>query len=199
MKHKILLLACTTALLASCSSTYRNGQTPDDVYYSPVRLTDDDNQKEEQKRDQVSNQHDRQIRMARYDRRWRDLDDFDCRYDPYRYGYGYGYYYNPYYYPFPVFFSSPIRNPKNNAPRTTSLGSYRYEEIKTVNPKTGVVENIYRGRRYNQSNAGRVIREIFSPSNNQSSGGNNNSTYSPSSSGSRSSGAPVSRPARGNR
>ena len=36
MKTKYLLLVGMVVVLASCSSAYRNGQTPDDVYYSPV-------------------------------------------------------------------------------------------------------------------------------------------------------------------
>src|SRR5688500_2078275 len=38
MKPPILLLALTSALaLGSCTTAYKTGQTPDDVYYSPVR------------------------------------------------------------------------------------------------------------------------------------------------------------------
>ena len=36
MKTKLILLAGTVAVLSSCSTAYRIGQTPDDVYYSPV-------------------------------------------------------------------------------------------------------------------------------------------------------------------
>lgn len=37
MKARILLLAAGIATLTSCSSLYKTGQTPDDVYYSPAR------------------------------------------------------------------------------------------------------------------------------------------------------------------
>ena len=37
MKARILLLAAGIASLTSCSSLYKTGQTPDDVYYSPAR------------------------------------------------------------------------------------------------------------------------------------------------------------------
>jgi hypothetical protein len=37
MNSKILLLAISVAALSSCSTAYKNGQTPDDVYYSPER------------------------------------------------------------------------------------------------------------------------------------------------------------------
>jgi hypothetical protein len=36
MNTRILLLALSVAALSSCSSVYKSGQTPDDVYYSPA-------------------------------------------------------------------------------------------------------------------------------------------------------------------
>src|ERR1700712_1733380 len=36
---KILFLALGVAALSSCSSAYRMGQTPDDVYYSPGKVS----------------------------------------------------------------------------------------------------------------------------------------------------------------
>ena len=36
MKIRYLLFACSIAVLSSCSTAYRSGQTPDDVYYSPT-------------------------------------------------------------------------------------------------------------------------------------------------------------------
>src|SRR5215218_163499 len=35
---KILFLALGVAALSSCSTAYKMGQTPDDVYYSPARV-----------------------------------------------------------------------------------------------------------------------------------------------------------------
>lgn len=40
MNTRLLLLAATLAGLTSCSTAYRTGQTPDDVYYSPERQVD---------------------------------------------------------------------------------------------------------------------------------------------------------------
>lgn len=199
MNIKILLIALGVVSVSSCSTAYRNGQTPDDVYYSPARAieeTEEDN-KEEDSRVYNDAQHDRQVRMSRYDRRWRDFDDdFNWRYDPYRYGYSYGYYYNPYYFPFPVYLGGiTVRNPKNSTPRMTNLGSYQYSNIQVVNPKTGVVESTNRGRQYNRNNSGGIIRQIIAPSGNRSSG-NDTRSYSPSSSGRSGSGSPVSRPTR---
>lgn len=37
MNTRILLLALSVVALSSCSSMYKSGQTPDDVYYSPAR------------------------------------------------------------------------------------------------------------------------------------------------------------------
>jgi hypothetical protein len=37
MKIKYLLFCCVIIILASCSSAYKIGQTPDDVYYSPAK------------------------------------------------------------------------------------------------------------------------------------------------------------------
>src|SRR6185436_18855803 len=41
MKRQILLLAMTAAALSSCTTAYKTGQTPDDVYYSPARPQDE--------------------------------------------------------------------------------------------------------------------------------------------------------------
>ena len=37
MKSRILSVFALAILLASCSSAYRQAQTPDDVYYSPAK------------------------------------------------------------------------------------------------------------------------------------------------------------------
>jgi hypothetical protein len=210
MKYRILLIALSAAAFSSCSSVYKSGQTPDDVYYSPARPIEEERKQE---REQVYNRpaEDRQIRMAIYDRRWRDFDDdYNCHYDPYRYGYTYGYYYNPYYYPSPVYISNiKINNPKNTTIRTTNLGSYQSSNMVVVNPKTGTTQWIRTGGQYNNSNRNNTRRVLVPTSvNNNSyerSNTNDNRTYSPSnnssgsssSGSSNSSGTPVSRPVRG--
>ncbi len=215
MNVKILLIACVAVSLASCSTAYRSGQTPDDVYFSPVRVVEEEKSEEENTQDQVTDAEEREIRMATRDRRWRDWnDDYDCvcHYDPYRYGYNYGYYYNPYYYPYPVY-SGPIYiNPKNDAPRTTNLGGYNPKTLVVTNPKTGATKwssNI--PKTYNNSNnsgsksSGGVVRRVLTNSSENNS--SNNRSYEPSrsstnssSSGSSSgsSGTPVTRPPRRN-
>ncbi|OYW20132.1 MAG: hypothetical protein B7Z54_02000, partial [Sphingobacteriales bacterium 12-47-4] len=41
MKRQILLASLTALVLGSCTTAYKTGQTPDDVYYSPQREVDD--------------------------------------------------------------------------------------------------------------------------------------------------------------
>ena len=216
MNLKILLFALSAAAISSCSTAYKSGQTPDDVYYSPVRTVEEDTHQERQK-DQVRKEsyRDREIQMAVYDRRWRDFDDdYDYRYDPYHYGYSYGYYYNPYYCHYPVYITNVvIVNPKNTVPRMTNLGSYNNTSYSIVNTKSGTGNWVNNPRPYNNSNnnSNYIRRILTSPlpdnnSNNNStrpSSDNNSRSYSPSSGSSSSgsssggSGTPVARPGRG--
>ncbi len=216
MNFKILLFIFSAAAISSCSTTYKSGQTPDDVYYSPAREIET-TQKEEQKQERpiVRNEYrDRQLVMSIYDRRWRNFDDdYDAYYDPYRYGYNCGYYYNPYYYPCPVYISgATFINPKNTVPRMTNLGSYNYSNMVVINPKVGSSALIRSTRPYNNSNSDQhYIRRVITPTYNPSTNNtyqpaeNNTRTYSPStntsssssSSSGSSSGTPVARPRRG--
>lgn len=41
MKSPILLLAVLVLVISSCTTAYKTGQTPDDVYYSPERPQDE--------------------------------------------------------------------------------------------------------------------------------------------------------------
>ena len=228
MNTKLLLLAIAAFSITSCSTAYKSGQTPDDVYYSPIRGIDEkDNVKQDNTKEEgrIDNYEEREIRMSTRDRRWRDInDDYDysCRYDPYHYGYNYGYYYNPYYYNRPVFLPGyTIVNPKNNTPRMTNLGSYNNNTLVVSNTKTGQTKWVQTNKSYNNSNnnSGSFIRRIITPitsaasssgsTSTRSSGSesNNTRTYTPSSSNSgssssgssgRSSGGSVTRPPRGN-
>lgn len=112
MKHTLLLTFLAAGLLTGCSTMYKSGQTPDDVYYSPGRdiptAREEVRQREQHDRyeDYISSQDDRYLRMKVANRsRWNSLDDFDYWYDsrydfcPYYYNgytgwnhyYGYGY------------------------------------------------------------------------------------------------------------
>ena len=221
MNIKILFFAISAAALGSCSTTYKSGQTPDDVYYSPTRAVNENNYRQ---RDEVktTDYEERQIRMSAYDRRWRSIDydyNYDYSYSPYRYGYDYGYYYNPYYYPCPVYFKGvAISNPINTTPRMANLRTYANSNTVITNQKTSGVYQVNSRKAYTNSNSntGSFIRRVLSSAqnnssnnnyNNRSSTDNNTRTYTPSnnssnsnnssSSGSQSSGS-VSRPTRGN-
>ena len=204
MNSKLLLFVIVAVTACSCSTAYKSGQTPDDVYYSPVRTVEEDNNSK--KSDEVSRDgQERKMKMKSRDARWRDLDDdFDCHYDPYRYGYSYGYYYNPYYYPYPVYSNNCIKysNPKNSTPRMTNLNSYYNTRVSYVNPKTGSVRWVNQGSSYNNSNSsgsrsrGSLFGGIFDGmgSTSGSSSGGGSRGYSPSSGGG--SGISVPRPSR---
>ena len=214
MISKILLSCLVIVAAVGCSTTYKSGQTPDDVYYSPARPAVVTEEREESRRETRDDRRylsygDRQILMGIYDPRWRYFnDDYYAFYDPYRYGYNCGYYYNPYYYPSPVFISgATIINPKNHTPRMTNLGSYNYSNMVVVNPKDGSSQRVRSTRAYNNSNSDKYIRRVIPPAQNNSNNNsyrseNNSRSYSPSNSQgsspsrSGSSGSPVSRPGR---
>src|SRR5688572_6212353 len=101
---KIVLSIVTAALLfTSCSTAYRSGQTPDDVYFSPERpkseeyvRVDDNNDRQYRYRgnDDVASRYDdrydyyddRYLRMRVRNRRmWSDLDFYYS--DPYAFNY----------------------------------------------------------------------------------------------------------------
>jgi hypothetical protein len=201
MNAKILLIALSAAAFTSCSTAYKSGQTPDDVYYSPVRTIEEkkenDRNKEEAKPAENTADNNR-IRMAIRDRRWRDLDnDYDYSYNNSPYHYcncncnNYGYYYNPYYYSKPLYYPRVVPTVAiNSTPRMVNLNTYKnYSSAIVTDPKTGATSTQASSRRYNNSNNGgskfgNIIREVFTPSgnngnNNSSSTNNNTRTYTP--------------------
>lgn len=205
MSLRILLILTTANAFAACNTTYKSGQTPDDVYYSPAGLVItearvDKEKEEKQIREDATTRaesyEEREIRMGIRDRRWRDLNNnYACNcsgdYTPYKYGYGYGYYYNPYYYPAPVYLvTSKYTNPKLSPVRAANLGGYNPElTVKTINPKTGSTEYKRKVGAYNNNNA-TTTREVYSPSNNRTyTPSNNNSSGNSSSNSSQSSGS----------
>src|SRR6185503_20559195 len=100
MKRQILLLAITAAALSSCTTAYKTGQTPDDVYFSPTRPQDEYVRVEEKEQPRYDENYydDRYLRMKVHNRtQWNDLDDW-YSYD--RYGYRANYYYGTYYNPY---------------------------------------------------------------------------------------------------
>ncbi|MEO6948547.1 MAG: hypothetical protein ABI123_02870 [Ginsengibacter sp.] len=113
MKTKYLLLIGLIVILGSCSTTYRSGQTPDDVYYSPAPQNQDsyanNNGDEEGSYYYDDNdgsyyssaQEDRDIRRGIYDRSFRNSISINLGlgmggYSSFGYN-PFGYYsYNPY-------------------------------------------------------------------------------------------------------
>ena len=104
MKPSLLLLALISAAsFTGCSTAYRTGQTPDDVYYSaakPQKEQDDRDEVREDRNNRYQEEYydDRYLRMkVRNHRQWSDLDDW-YYYDKYSsyYSYNYGSYNNPY-------------------------------------------------------------------------------------------------------
>lgn len=174
MNIKILLLAISAFTLASCSSTYKNTQTPDDVYYSPARTVENDNRKDEVKR---YDPEEREIRMSAYDSRWRSLNNrynYGYNLSPYDYDYGYnsynpynnaygsysgyhgynnyygnsGYYYNPYYASYPIYIVTTTTKPVNRTPRKVNLSGYGQNN--TTRPLSSVNTT---NNKYNNSNS----------------------------------------------
>ena len=214
MNAKILLIGLSAAAFTSCSTAYKSAQTPDDVYYSPARVTDERQDNREETTREVYTADDCRTRMTIRDPRWRYLDDeydYSYRYSPYSYSYNtcactnynYGYYYNPFYYPRPLYHPTVVtyKPALNTTPRMVNLNGYKnYNAAVAYNPKTGssITSSSYSNngntrqgqvRQYNNSNESRVgktVREIFTPSNNSSNSNSSGSsrTYTPSSSGS---------------
>ncbi|MGZ3938864.1 MAG: hypothetical protein ACXVLT_09390 [Flavisolibacter sp.] len=209
----LILLA---TIFASCT-TYKSGQTPDDVYYSPARpqgeyVQQEKNDDRTYRQDPEAYRDDRYLRMKIQDRRYSTLYDDYYSYNPYYYHYYNGsliyntpwssynywnYYYNPYYCA-PVISVVP-RGPIYNRPRTFDLSVYNPQPTNGVNNPKGnarsySVPNYSSGNSGNNNNyrnsgsdAGSFLRGIFSGS------GNSGSSSTPSSntrsSGSSSSGS----------
>ena len=226
MYTKTLLLALSVAAFSSCSTAYKSGQTPDDVYYSPTRVEEENsNNDREERRDQTTYQsnEDWQVRMAIRDRRWRDLDDYSYNNSPYNYCYCQcnhytGYYYNPYFYPSPIYNVKVNTVKLNNTPRMVNLNAYHNYNVAVANRKTSGTTWINPSR-YNNSNSnnsnrglGNTIRRVIEPKRTTTTSTNDDRSYTPtnnnnnnsssssstSSSSSSSNSGSVSRPPRGN-
>ena len=207
MKRQILLLAITAAALSSCTTAYKTGQTPDDVYYSPARPQDEYVQVEkEDNRYRYDDQYydDRYLRMKVQNRnQWNNLDDW-YSYDRYGYRYNnyYGTYYNPYtswnYYYNPyctnnvVVINTKIPSTLYNPvkPRNFNINAYTNNNFSNINSNTakgGARPVIISRPVYNNSNNGlsNTLKQIFSGGsnnyNNNNSGSSPSRTYTPSS------------------
>ena len=204
MNSKILLLAVTVAALSSCTTSYKTGQTPDDVYYSAAKPQSDERieKKEEKKEYAYSEDYydDRYLRMKVSNRyRWNDLNDW-YSYDRYSTGYNYqfGSYYNPYnswnyfYNPYCCCNSyinygsikyipaKPIVRPTNFNLAGYKNGNYNNSNSTTARPvnRTNNTNPSYNNSNNTNSSRGpgKTIRTIFETNTNNSSSGNNNSS-----------------------
>ena len=195
MKQQILHLAITALVLSSCTTAYKTGQTPDDVYFSQAKPQDEyvqvDREKDRYRYNSDEYYDDRYLRMKVQNRtRWDYLDDWYA-YDRYgyRYNYYYGSYFNPYtswnYYYNPYCPSTvvavnskvPASQTSYEKPRNFNLNSYTNNNYYTVN-------NVTKGM---SSKPGSVSRQVYNNSNNNGlsntlnqifSNGNNNNSYS---------------------
>jgi len=198
MKSKSTLSILSLVIVfASCTSAYKSGQTPDDVYYSPARPVDEYVRQERRDDkmygyDEEAYRDDRYLRMKIRDRRYDGLFDDYYSYNPYYYHYYNGsliynspwstcnywnYYHNPYY--SRVVTVVPT-SPVYNKPRTFDLSVYNPKPSNS-NAKTSSYNN---PRNYsygnNESNtnyrssgkdAGSFLRNVFSGSNNSGNSG----------------------------
>lgn len=210
MKSAIIPALILVAALSSCTTAYKTGQTPDDVYYSSARpQTEEDKTEKEERRDySYSDDYydDRYLRMKIRNRyQWNDLNDW-YSYDRYSFGYNYawGTYYNPYnswnYYYNPYCcchgnhaYNSPklaYINPAVVRPHNFNLGGYtntNYNNTNNNNGKTAVRNSgsrpVYNNSNNNNSGRGlsNTVRTIFSGNENNNNSGSSGSSGSSSS------------------
>ena len=212
MKTTILLLALSVLLISSCTTAYKTGQTPDDVYYSAAKPQDEyvESEKENNRQYRYDDEYydNRYLRMKVRNRyRWDYLDNW-YSYDRYSIGYNYyfGSYYNPYnnwnYYYNPycgnnnfIFISpkSPVSQPL--VKRHFNLGGYTNTGYNNSNNNSGLLKTpkntttrpVYDNTNNRSSNGlSNKVRTIFS---NDNTGSGSSRTYNPSSGSSGNSGS----------
>lgn len=210
MKLTILLLSVSLAILSSCTTSYKTGQTPDDVYYSPERTQDEyvrTDREEDEPRYNDDYYENRYLRMKVRNRtRWSDLDDW--YYSDYRNRYNvylgccfcysnqspysqWNNHYNPYYQNYVIIKN--VKSPVYTKPRTFNLNAYNTSQQNTrnySNPKlnssgnTNNTNNNYSPRSNRDNNTGDRLRETYKSSNSSSSTSSPTKTSSSSSSSS---------------
>ncbi len=217
MNNRLLLLILSVAAFSSCSTVYKSGQTPDDVYYSPAKeraayvnaKEEDDRYTEEE---DYANVNDRYLRMKRYNRnRWSAFDDDYLYWNDYRWnsqpyynswnsynnwGWNSWYWNRPWNNPFcPSYYGAPIVivNPKPVYRNPVANGPRTFNLNTYTTPAN---KNSYNSKFGNRSyNNGNSRNRTYSPS---ESGGSspartfdrsNNNSSSSGNSGTRSSGS----------
>lgn len=206
---------------ASCTSVYKSGQTPDDVYYSPERPQDDyvrAYRNNEPKRYSEEAPEDQYLRLKVRNRsRWSSIDYNDYytyRYDPYchcecAHTYtSWNYFYNPYYnapayvlysyYPKATVYNKPRvfnlnRNPQQETIYNPKLNSQTYRVNQPSYSSPSSTNDNYRN---SGTNAGQYLRDVFGKSSSGSSTNPSSTTPSSSNSSSGSSSSGSSAPVR---
>jgi len=191
MRRSILLVALSAVVLGGCTSAYKSGQTPDDVYYSPDRQKDEyvrvkeDDQPKYQSADEYYD--DRYLRMKVHNRvMWSSLDDLNY----YNRQYSYSYYnsinwnnpwspytyWNAFYNPYcshQVVYGGNVKTAYSH-PRMFNLNTYNNTQLTNnnyTNPK-GIMSNNSKLLRVigtdvnthtnnSSNNAGSFLRNIF--------------------------------------
>lgn len=190
MKSQLLLLALGITALTSCTTAYKTGQTPDDVYYSPVRPQDEyvRMEKEDDRRYNYQEDYyeDRYLRMKIRNRyMWNDLNDW---YSYERWGFGHNYYYGSYYNPYnswnyyynpycsPVVFVNTRYQTTYSQPRMVNLNTYNQQTSTASNPKLN-----FSNPKYNVpgwSNTGNTRTSTYTaPRNSSASNGSNTGSF----------------------
>ena len=191
MISRIILFGLTVAAFSSCSTAYKSGQTPDDIYYSPGRQTDayvkveDKDEPRYRSEDRYSNNRysndeyiasdDRWLRMRVRNRyRWSAFDDYewnDWRYNSWSYNS-----YNSY---------SPFNTYWNNYYSWNSYYNPYCTRVILVNPKTNPVVynrvrdfnlNSYSNNTYSNTNNSPSRNKIMNRGSSNQGYNNNNST-----------------------
>lgn len=171
MNPKILLLALVAATVTSCTTAYKSGQTPDDVYYSPARPQEEYVQRQDREDDRYYRNNedeyldDRYLRMKVRNRdRWSDLDD--------------PYYYN--YYRYSTFNCGCFNNPWTPSVYWNSYFNPYYHGMILVNPGNIATTTKYSGpRTFNLNTFNNTAITNGNYSNPKYLGGNNNPAYNP--------------------
>ena len=161
MKSSILLLAFAAVAFSNCTTAYKSGQTPDDVYYSPARpidqdeyvRVDDDNDRSYRYDEYYYD--DRYLRMKVANRtRWSELDDW-YYFDRYRSSYyNTSYWGNPW---SPNVYWNNYYNPYCHNYVVVSSKSYSVSRPRTFNLNT-YNNNLLNNKGYTTTNTGSNVR-----------------------------------------
>lgn len=215
--NKILIVAFAAILMMGCSTVYKSGQTPDDVYFSPAINNNGYVVMEENDEYRSENvpMNDRYLRMKSLGRkRWSSFDDdygywndprwntssYFNGYSPYTSnGFGYLSFNTPYLNPFNslyygqpyIIYNSNVKavayKQKSSGARIVNLNNYTPVRVSNYNPKTLTTSG---GSNNSYINSGSSMpRGGYNPTNTSSSDGSPSRTFTNSSSGSSSSGS----------